>query len=129
MKLGTFLSISGVIAIVFGVAFVAVPAQMLSLYGITPNAATILMSRFFGATLLDVGLVIFLARMVTDPTAQRAIVVGSLVGSLVGLCVAVYGQLSGIVNSLGWSSVVIYLLLTVGYAYFVYAKDVEPQPG
>jgi len=34
-------------------------------------------------------------------------------------------QLKGVVNSLGWSTVAIYLLLALGFAYFHFAKPSE----
>jgi hypothetical protein len=47
---------------------------------------------------------------------------GSFLGSIAGLIVALMGQLGHLVNSLGWSSVVIYALLLVGYARFAFGK-------
>jgi len=119
MRLSTFLTIASVLALVFGLAFALAAAPMLSQYGVQPDPATILMARFLGVTLIQLGLVILLARRVAEPTAQRAIVLGSFVGSIAGLAVAISGQLSGVVNPLGWSTVLIYLLLTVGYGYFL----------
>ena len=43
-----------------------------------------------------------------------------LADTLVGLAVAVYGQISGVTNALGGSSVAIYALLTLEYAYFAF---------
>jgi len=122
MKLETFLTIAAVIAIVFGLAFVAVPALMLTQYGIVATPAVVIMARFFGATLLNLGLVLFLARRVTEPAIRLGIARGSLIGAVVGLLVAIHGQRIGAVNALGWSSVAIYVLLTLGYAYFVFEK-------
>jgi len=122
MKLETFLTIAAVIAIVFGLAFVAVPALMLTQYGIVATPALVIMARFFGATLLNLGLVLFLARRVTEPAIRLGIARGSLIGAVVGLLVAIHGQRIGAVNALGWSSVAIYVLLTLGYAYFVFEK-------
>jgi len=35
---------------------------------------------------------------------------------------AFIGQLAGIANALGWSTVAIYLLLALGFAYFQFMK-------
>ena len=122
MKLSTFLTISAVIALAFGFAFVAAPARMLTQYGMVPYSASVIMSRFFGATLFTLGLLVFLARSVSDPIARRAIVFGSLVGDALGLAVAIHAQRSGFINALGWSSVAIYALLTLGFAYFAFGE-------
>jgi hypothetical protein len=36
----------------------------------------------------------------------------------VGLVVVLHGQLAGIVNAFGWTSVAVYGALTAGYGYF-----------
>lgn len=120
MKLKTFLTIAGILALVFGLAFVAAPARTLTLYGVVATPATVILARFLGATLVDIGLVLLLVRGVTQEPARRGVVWGSLVGAVLGLLVAVHGQRIGAVNAFGWSSVAIYAFLTLGYAYFAF---------
>ncbi len=123
MKLGTFLTIAAVIAIGFGVSFAVAPARMLTLYGIHAYPGTVILARFFGATLFSLGLVVFSLRNVLDPARHIGFVRASLLGTFVGLLVAVHGQRTGAVNALGWSSVAIYALLSIGYAYFALGKS------
>jgi hypothetical protein len=118
MKLGTFLTIAAVLAIVFGVSFTVAPARSLTLYGIHAYSGTVIISRFFGATLFNLGLVVFSLRNSLDPATHVGFVRASLLGAFLGLLIAIHGQRTGAVNSLGWSSVIIYLLLSIGYAYF-----------
>jgi hypothetical protein len=40
----------------------------------------------------------------------------------VALVVTLIAQLSGVMNAVGWSAVAIYLLLGLGWAYFLRAK-------
>jgi hypothetical protein len=125
MKLETFLTIAAVIAIVFGLGFLAAPALMLTQYGIVASPGTVIMARFFGAVLLNLGFVLFLARRVSEPVTRTGIVRGSLIGALLGLLVAIHGQRVGAVNALGWSTVAVYTFLLLGYAYFAFAKSVD----
>src|SRR5687767_2436109 len=122
MRLSTLLLIAGLLGILFGLAFLLAPAATLAPYGASTDAAGILMTRFFGAALLQLGLVLYLVRNVAEPAAQRAIVTGSFLGSAAGLLVALMGQLSGLINSLGWTTVLIYGLLMIGYASFMFAR-------
>jgi hypothetical protein len=122
MKLSTFLSIAGLLALAFGLSFLFAPAATLTPYGVTTDATGIYMARYFGAALIQLGLVIFLARQVADPATQRAIVLGSCIGSLAGLGVALSAQLTRAVNALGWSTVAIYLFLLLGYGYFQFVR-------
>jgi hypothetical protein len=65
-------------------------------------------------------------RNAPDSEARRAILLALLVGDAVGFIVALIGQLGGVVNALGWLTVVIYLLLAIGFAYFRFAGGPAP---
>jgi hypothetical protein len=121
MKLSTFLSIVGVVAILFGIGFVAAPAEVLTQYGITADRYTAFMSRFFGAALINVGLIAWFARNIVDSLGRRSIVLAGLIGDVVGFFVALHGQMNGVANALGWSTVLIYGLFAIGFAYFQFA--------
>ena len=117
MKLGTLLVISAVIGAVYGIAFVVATGPLLSLFGITLDKAGTLVAQLFGGALIALAVINWFARNVTDPEARQAVVFGNLAGDVVGFVVILLGQLAGIANALGWSSVAIYLLLALGFAY------------
>ena len=123
MRLRTLLLIGGLLGLVFGLAFLIFPQATLRLYGVAPDPAIVLMSRFFGAALLQLGLVLYLIRDVADPRTQRGVVLGSFVGSVAGLVVALTGQFWDVINRLGWSTVAIYGFLAVGYGSLIFGKS------
>lgn len=122
MRLRSLLLLAGVIALGFGLAFLLAPRPMLGLYGVAPDPGIVLMSRFFGAALVQLGMVLYLIRDVGDLRTQRGVVIGSFLGSVAGLVVALTGQFWGVVNQFGWSSVAIYGLLTLGYGSFMFGR-------
>ena len=122
MRLSTLLTAAGVLALVFGLGFLLAPRSLLPMYGVTPDPMVVLMARFFGATLVQLGLILYLIREVGDPRTQRGVILGSFVGSLAGLVVALTAQFWGLLNSVGWSSVAIYGFLLLGYGSFVFGK-------
>ena len=122
MKLSTFLSIVGVVAVLFGIGFVAAPADVLEQYGITADRYVVIMSRFFGGTLINIGLIAWFARNIADALGRRSIVLAGLIGDLIGFFVALQGQMSGDINALGWSTVFIYGLFALGFAYFQFTS-------
>jgi hypothetical protein len=122
MPLRTLLLIAGILGLVFGLGFLLLPRPMLSLYGVPTDPSVVLMARFFGAALVQVGLVLYLIRDVGDPRTQRGVVIGSFIGSLAGLVVALTGQFWGLVNQFGWSTVAIYALLTFGYGSIMFGR-------
>ena len=117
MRLNVLLLVAAVIAGVFGVAFVVAGGPLLSVYGVTLDKAGTLVAQLFGASLIGVAVLNWLARNVTDPDARRAVVFANLTQDVVGFVVILIGQLAGIPNTLGWSNVAIYLLLALGFGY------------
>ena len=105
----------GVIAIAFGLSFLLVPAMVLHMYGAPTDPATVLMSRFFGVALLQVGLILYLLRETRDAGTQRSMALAGVVGSIAGTVVSLMGVMGGVVNALGWSTVAIYAALLLGY--------------
>jgi uncharacterized membrane protein len=117
MRLNTLLVVSAAIAAVYGVAFVVASGPLLAIYGITLDKAGTLVAQLFGTALIGYAILNWLARNVTDAEARRAVVWTNLATDAIGFVVILLGQLAGIANALGWSSVAIYLLLALAFAY------------
>ncbi len=122
MKLKVLFIITAIIAVVFGVAFAILPAQVYSLYDIESSAGLNYMGQLFGAALIGFGLIAWLARNVADSDARRAIILAFFISDGIGFVIALIGQLNEIIGSLGWLTVVIYLLLTIGFGYFQFSR-------
>jgi hypothetical protein len=105
-----------VISLIYGIGILLAPTFVGPLYGFGNSPAEILLGRFFGAALLGIGLINWLARE-ADYVSLRPIILGNLIADVVGLLVCVMGTLSGVMNSLGWFSVALYLLLSLGFGY------------
>jgi FtsH-binding integral membrane protein len=116
MRPNTLFLAAGVLALAFGLGFLLAPAAVLPVYGAATDPATLLMSRFFGVALVQLGLTLYLIREVRDGGAVRALCLAGVLGSVLGALVAFLGVRTGVTNGLGWSTVAIYVLLLVGYA-------------
>jgi hypothetical protein len=125
MRFGTLLTVAGTLGTLFGLAFLVAPAFGLQQYGVTTDAAGLFMTQFFGAALLQLGLVFLMLRTHAEANTSR-VALGACLGELAGLWVAVRLQLSGGINAMGWSSVAIYGILALAFATFAFRK---PQPG
>jgi hypothetical protein len=115
----TFLAVAGVIAVLYAIGFLVVPEWVLAIYGISAEATVILGFRFFGEALLALGIVTLLVRKSTDAAVLRALLIGLAIGNSVGVLVALWGTLSGVMNAMGWSGVAIYAALVGGYVYYL----------
>ncbi len=118
MTRAAFMLLHAMLALAFGIAFVLAPASVLGLYGVTTDPAGTFMARLWGAAAIQVGLTAWLARKDIDTPARRAVQLGNAGGLAVGFVIALLGQVGGLFNTLGWSTVLLFLLLCVGYGYF-----------
>lgn len=122
MKLSVLLIINAVVILVYAVGALFVPATMLMMYGMTPGVGEQLMTRFFGVSMLALGLLSWLVRNSLDASVRRAIILVFLVSHAAGVVVSLLGTLSAVMSPLGWQVVAIYLLLCLGFGYFQFAN-------
>jgi hypothetical protein len=122
MTIRMFFAILAVLSVLFGIGFVLAPAQVLANYGVEHSPALALLGRLFGGALLTLGIILWLARDFRDDAAIRTVLVAALIGDAINLVVATMGTLSGVVNALGWSTVLIYLFAAAGSGYFLMAR-------
>jgi len=122
MKLSTLFTANAIVSAIFGLTFVSVPGTAMSFYGITLSPGGILIARLFGAVLLGVAVLTWSARNAGESEARKAIILSRFVCETLGFIVALLGQLAGVVNALGWSTVAIYLLFALGFGYFQFIK-------
>lgn len=116
MKIGTLLSLSALLSLLFGLTFTFVPATALANYGFTDvTPGHLYATKWFGIALMAFAALNWSARRAPDSEARRAIVLGNLVQAVCGLVLALQGVLQGTVNQFGWVSVVIYAVLGLGF--------------
>jgi uncharacterized membrane protein YdcZ (DUF606 family) len=125
MKLANLFAVNAVIAGLFGLAFIFAPALLLAQYGLAIDAAFGLVAQLFGAALIGYAVLTWMVRNAGDSETRRAIVFALFISDGVAFVIALIAQLRGLVNSLGWSTVAIYLLLAIGFAYFHFTKPSE----
>ena len=124
MKLKHLFIVHSVVALFHGGGFVLAPKLFMSLYGISlADSEATFIARLFGAALLIYCFVAWFARDAEDSAARRAIVLGFFLSGIVGFIVSLLGQLSGVMNALGWLVVGLYLVIAGGgYGYFYFIK-------
>ena len=130
MTLRNFFAVAAIIAFVYGAGFVLIPGPLVALYGVTLDAVGIVVGQLFGAALIGFGTLNWFARAAHDheEPAVRAILLANLASDGLGFVLSLLNQLSGRagVNALGWSTVALYLLLALGFAYFLFMPQARP---
>jgi len=122
MKISNFLMVKSIISLSFGIGFAVIPAALWSIYGVTLDPTGILMTRFMAACLIGIGLICWITRN-ADWDTLKGITLSLCIADTIGFIVALSGQLSGIMNTLGWIIVAIWLLLALGLGYFRFIKS------
>ena len=120
MQVRTVMMFKAIVGLVLGVLVLAVPEFAASLFGVTLDAGGVVALRLYGASALGHTCVNWFARHSGPSETRRAIVLGGFVYDGIGCVVALVGVLSGVMNPVGWVAVVLYLLLTVGFGYFLF---------
>jgi hypothetical protein len=116
MKLTTLLTLGAVVALAYGLCLLVLPLNLLSLYGITTGAAQLFLARLLGAACGVMGLLLWSARSFTEVAARRAFVRAFLVYNVAGLVLSILGVTGGVMNAVGWSTVVIHAFFGIGFA-------------
>lgn len=117
----TFL-LTALVAVLLGLAFLAVPGRVLGQFGVDEYAATKLVSQFFGTAMLALGLLLWFAKDVPDANLQKGMGIAMLAGAAAGVMISVTGIMAGVVRSNGWIAVIVYLLFGLAYAYLVFLR-------
>jgi hypothetical protein len=126
MQFRTMMIIKAVVCLCFGVLILAAPAFGYSLFlGINLDAGGAFAAREYGASLIGILLIAWFARKAVESDARWAITLGLFVYDLVGFVLALVGEITGLLSPLGWSIVVLYLFLAIGFGYFLFRS---PQP-
>jgi hypothetical protein len=127
MTLSRLLAIAAVVSLLYGVGFLLIPEPLSSLYGMKASPSSVLGFRYFGVTLVGLGFAAWFIKDSTDWSATRGFLIAVSISSVAGLLVSIWGTLTGIMSGMGWSAVLIYSLLLIGYLYFLYLGPVSTR--
>lgn len=109
------------VSLVFGLATLVVPAQFVALFGVELTEQGLFGIRLAGVFILGYTALDWYARDELEAggrgSARRAIISANLVVGVLGFGVHLYAQLAGLLNELGWTSVVLFFLLSIGWGY------------
>lgn len=119
MTFRTLLIIKAIVCLVFGLFLLIAPVVLLNLLGAELNDGGSFTAREYGAALIGTLLLTWFARNVKAADARGAILIDLFVYDLLGVIVTASVVLSGVLNVLGWSIVVVYLFFTVGSGYLL----------
>ena len=122
MKLGNFLMIAAIVAAVFGIAFLAVPAQLVAFYGVKLTPATEVIGRIAGSAILGFAVVFWSIRNQSGAEALKGVMLAGFIANGLDALILLQATAAGLLNMLGWAQVAINGLLALGFAFFTFGK-------
>ena len=119
------LTVSAILSFLFGIGFMLMPSQLVMFYGVEVNDVGRYIAQLYGATLFGYGLLNWFARDFSEGSVQRAVLTANALTATLGFIFSLIGQLGGVggVNALGWSTVLIYLLLAAWFGYLRFMRQ------
>ena len=119
MNLKNAFLLNFVLSAAFGLAFLIAPAQLLGQYGVIlmPKAG-ILLARLFGAAMVGIGLVSWFASARATGDLRTNLALSFFVVDALAFLVTLMAMVDGVLNGMGWSAVLIYLLMGLAFGYF-----------
>jgi hypothetical protein len=121
-----FLTVSSIIGILYALGFLLIPGNMVLLFGGPPEAHVTLNLQFCGAALLAWGVIGWFARDFRDWDAVRGVLIGGAVGDAVLVVLSLYATLTGLLNSMAWTSTIVVALLLLWGLYCLTAGARKP---
>ena len=113
----SLLTITAVVAILYGLAFVLIPDSINAIYAVPSAPHSALYTRFFGSALLGFGVIDWFAKDFRSWDATRGVLIGTAVTTAIGGLIALFAVVTGLSNAMTWTSVLVYALLLVGALY------------
>jgi hypothetical protein len=119
MKLRNLITVTAVLAAVFGLGFLVLPGALWSVYGVRLDGSGELQARLLGVANLGIGLMLWFSRQ-AGPAAERGLGLGVLCWVVIEGVLLAAAVLMGIVGPLGWGLVAFDAVLAIAYAYFLF---------
>jgi hypothetical protein len=119
MKLKVLFIITAITSLFFGIMSLFFAKTFFSNYGVTVTEAHVFSAQLVGAANLAIVALVWLGRKSKD---TKPIVVSMFIFNAIGFVVSLLTMLNKVMNSIGWSAVGIFGILTIAYTYFLFKK-------
>jgi hypothetical protein len=118
-------TISSILILLIGLAWILIPRIMLTLWGLEASDALIYMPQRFAAAVLGFAVLLWLAGTTHKSDPRRAIIGSVFFVSTLVLIFSLYGVLSNLISAWDWVAATGEAFLSFGFGYFLFIK---PEP-
>jgi hypothetical protein len=126
MKLKTLFIITACFFIFNAPIALIFPETQLTLYGVNPGPGQNYMAQWAGLGSVTIALISWFARDLSISEARRVVLPTLFIYFFLSFIISVYGMVTGVMDGIGWSLVMICLLFATGYGYFLMRNPSDP---
>ena len=108
-----------IVEAIFGIGFVLAPGALLGPMGVTLNEIATTFARLFGSAIISFPILLWFARKSDKAEFKKGVVKSLFVYYLVSTILLLITELRGQMNAMGWSVVILHVVLTVWFGYFL----------
>jgi hypothetical protein len=112
-----------IIEAIFGIGFIFVPALLLGPMGVTLDETSTIFARLFGSAIISIPVLLFFARKSDKAEFKKGVLYCIFVYLLASTIILLITQLNGLMNTMGWSIVLLHLAFTIWVGYFLITKN------
>jgi hypothetical protein len=130
MKLRILFIVHMIVMLVLAAGLLLAPRTILNLFGLSVgttvsfNASMNFVAQLLGATLVVPGLLSWFGSTMEEMGARRSVAIVLLIFNIVAFVVSVFvGMLPKVMISAGWILVLVFLLFSAGFAYFLFMRQ------
>lgn len=107
--------------VLFGLGFLFLPAALMAPMGVTLDETSITFARMFGSLIISIPFLLYFARKSKNPEFRRAVIYCVLVYLFLSTTILLTAQIRGMMNSLGWSIVLLHFAFFLWFGYHALA--------
>ncbi|HEY4326864.1 MAG TPA: hypothetical protein VGN20_22955 [Mucilaginibacter sp.] len=120
MKLSAFAIIITILAFGFGLAFVFIPAKFVAFYGASLDGGGVVVGRYFGGSNIFLGMIFWsYSKVPLTAKSWPKLLRYNLIYDILMLIISLMAVLNAEVNTMGWTTVALFVLLAIGSGYFL----------
>ncbi|MBT4307929.1 MAG: hypothetical protein HOG73_10855 [Candidatus Marinimicrobia bacterium] len=124
MNLNTLFKINVFVSGLFGLGFVLAPEATLTPYGLSQEIidGSVMIARWFGGANIGYAILSWMMSNSQDSDAKTTVAKAYSIGFGISFLISIQNQLSGEINFLGWSTVIIFAAFSIAFGKFAFKK-------
>ena len=108
-----------IVEAIFGIGFLFVPGIMMGPMGVTLDVTSTTFARLFGTLIISIPVLMFFVRKSASTEFRRGVVYCVFTYLLLSTILLLVTQLKGLMNSMGWSIVILHFVFMLWFGYYL----------